>query len=92
MYVQWFRPFRGPDPHSGLYTTSPSTSNKARRHSIVSANTLFRSCHLIPKYGLDDVDPEWTTDTVLDECDDFLLNTYADFHMFHAVMFPDGRM
>ena len=90
MYVQWFRPFCGPEPRSGLYTTSPSTSNKARRHSIVSANALLRSCHLIPKYGLDDVDPNWTTDTVLDECDDFLLNPYIDFHMFHALTFPDG--
>ncbi|KAI1782800.1 hypothetical protein LXA43DRAFT_1103400 [Ganoderma leucocontextum] len=91
MYVQWFRPFRGPEPHSGLYTTSHSTSNKMRRHSIVSANTLLRSCHcLIPKYGVDEVDHEWTTHNVLDECTDFFLNTYIDFHMFHELMFPDG--
>ncbi|KAI1784413.1 hypothetical protein LXA43DRAFT_1101448 [Ganoderma leucocontextum] len=90
MYVQWFRPFRGPEPKSGLFTTSHSTLNKACRHSIVSANTLLRSCHLIPKYGLDDVDPEWTSDTVLDECSDFFLNTYLDFHMFHVLTFPDG--
>ncbi|PIL28797.1 hypothetical protein GSI_08841 [Ganoderma sinense ZZ0214-1] len=89
LYVQWFRPFRGPEQHSGLYTTSHSTSNKARRHSIVSASTLLRSCHLIPKYGPDDVDPDWTTDTVLDAPTDFFLNTYIDFAMFHELSFPD---
>ena len=88
LYVEWFRPFRGPEPRSGLYTTSHSTSNKARRHSIVSAATLLRSCHLIPKYGGDNVDPDWTPDTILDECAEFFLNTHIDFHMFHDLTFP----
>nr|VWO99055.1 Uncharacterized protein [Ganoderma boninense] len=86
MYVEWFRPFRGPEPRSSLYTTGHSTLNKARRHSIVSAKMLLCSCHLIPKYGPDDVDPDWTPDTVLDECVDFYLNSYVDFHMFHELV------
>ncbi|KAM5541925.1 hypothetical protein V8D89_004235 [Ganoderma adspersum] len=77
-------------PRSGLYTTSHSTSNKARRHSIVSAATFICLCHLIPKYGGNDVDPEWTPDTILDEYIEFFLNTYVNFHMFHDITFPAG--
>lgn len=48
IYVQRFRPFCRPDPYTCLY--------KAYRYSIVSAKTVLRSCHLIPKYGIGDVD------------------------------------
>ena len=85
LYVRWFRPFRGPEPNSGLYVTSRSTRNQSQRHSIVCASTLLRPCHLMPKYGQDDVDPEWTSSNVLDMADDFLLNTYLDYHMFHML-------
>ncbi|KAI1794920.1 hypothetical protein LXA43DRAFT_1091504 [Ganoderma leucocontextum] len=36
LYVEWFRPFRGPEPNSGLYITSQSTAQHSRRHSISS--------------------------------------------------------
>ena len=90
MYIQWFRPFHGPEPHSGLYTTSHSTSNKMHCHSIVSASLLICSCHLTPKYSVEDVDADWTSDSILDECTDFFLNTYIGFHMFHKLAFPAG--
>ncbi|EIW62729.1 uncharacterized protein TRAVEDRAFT_113577 [Trametes versicolor FP-101664 SS1] len=84
MFVEWFRPFRGPDRTGGLLTTSHSTYHQARRHSIVSASKLLRPCHLIPRFGGESVDINWSSETVLDEPVDFYLNHYSDFHLFHA--------
>ena len=85
LYVEWFRPFRGPAQHTALYTTSHSTQNRTRRHSIVCASSLIRTCHLVPIHGNDPPDPDLTPYNALDKSLDFVLNTYGDFHMFHAL-------
>ena len=50
-------------------------------YSIVSTSSLIHSCHLIPKYSVENINANWTLDSVLDECTNFSLNTYVNFYM-----------
>ncbi|KAI0822410.1 hypothetical protein BC628DRAFT_1412307 [Trametes gibbosa] len=76
LYINWFCPFRVADNLSGLHPTSTLPRSPA---------DLVRTCHLIPKFGHDNVDPRWTQDDVLDEPITFLLNRYYNFHTFESL-------
>jgi len=81
-YVEWFTPFLpAPDHNSGLYKLSRSLHGGDTMASIVSVADIERSVHLIPRFGV--MAPrEWTSETVLEDCDTFWLNSYIDRHTF----------
>ncbi|KAI0713721.1 hypothetical protein C8Q76DRAFT_768689 [Earliella scabrosa] len=86
MYVRCFRPFRTPDSStSNLPPTSHSTRNHARNVEVVHVRDVVRTCHLIPKYSEEDVEPDWSSATILDQSIPFLFNRYLDFHTFAAL-------
>ena len=85
MYVRWFRPFRTPDLVTGLPPTSHSTRNNYRHVGVVPVRDLVRTCHLMPKYGTEEIDPNWTTTNILDQPITFLLDRYLDYRTFSAL-------
>ncbi|KAI0714708.1 hypothetical protein C8Q76DRAFT_648762 [Earliella scabrosa] len=85
MYVRWFRPFRNPDHVTGLHPTSHSTRNHYRHVGVVPVRDLVRTCHLMPKYDTEEIDPDWTSANILDQPITFLLNRYLDYHLFSAL-------
>lgn len=87
LYVNWFRPFRIPDTISGLPATSRSTRLHRRNASVISVRDLIRTCHLMPRFGPDDLGrTQWMEKDVLDESGVTLLyNRYYDFHTFVAL-------
>ncbi|CDO75468.1 hypothetical protein BN946_scf184935.g4 [Trametes cinnabarina] len=87
LYVNWFRPFRTPDTISALPPTSHSTRIHRRNASVVSIRDLVRTCHLMPKFGSEDLGrTEWMEKDVLDEGSlTFLYNRYYDVHTFAAL-------
>ncbi|KAG1763892.1 hypothetical protein EV702DRAFT_1018819 [Suillus placidus] len=77
-YIEWFSPFAlAPDRHHGLYKVSRSFLGGAKVASIVPLSKIVRSAHLLPNFGAV-VPREWSSDTVLDDCDTFWLNSYLD--------------
>ncbi|KAH7926125.1 hypothetical protein BV22DRAFT_1009731 [Leucogyrophana mollusca] len=80
-YIEWFTPFRQPDPIINMYQVSRSTRQLRRNAAIVPLNALVRSCHLIPKCGLH-IDQTWATDNVYERAQSFYLNAYIDIDMF----------
>jgi len=80
-YVEWFTPFREPDPFSGLRQVSRSTRQLRRNAAVVLVDKLVRPCHLIPKMG-QSVDPGWTSANVYEVASDFYLNPYIDVDTF----------
>ncbi|KAG2160175.1 uncharacterized protein EDB93DRAFT_1113727 [Suillus bovinus] len=73
-YIEWFTPFRStPDQCHGLYKLSRSFRGGEK--------LTMRSVHLIPNFGAV-VPREWTSDTVLDDCNTFWLNSYLDRYTF----------
>ncbi|KAG1791568.1 uncharacterized protein HD556DRAFT_1432897 [Suillus plorans] len=81
-YIEWFTPFpSAPDRHHGLYKLSRALHGGEKIASIVPLANIVRSIHLIPNFGAM-VPREWTSDTVLDNCDTFWLNSYIDRYNF----------
>jgi hypothetical protein len=81
-YIEWFTPFREPDPSSGLRQISRSTRQLHRNAAVIHLDEILRPCHLIPKMG-QSVDPRWTSANVYELASDFYLNTFIDLDTFH---------
>ncbi|KAG2123740.1 hypothetical protein DEU56DRAFT_745112, partial [Suillus clintonianus] len=81
-YIEWFSPFSSaPDRHNGLYKLSRLMHGGEMVASIVPAGNIVRSVHLIPRFG--EIAPqEWMSETVLEDCSTFWLNSYIDKHTF----------
>ncbi|KAG1795347.1 uncharacterized protein HD556DRAFT_1235605, partial [Suillus plorans] len=81
-YIEWFSPFPlAPDRHHGLYKVSRSLLGGAKLASIVPLSKIVWSAHLLPNFGAV-VPREWSSDTVLDDCNTFWLNPYLDRYTF----------
>ncbi|KAG1825461.1 uncharacterized protein BJ212DRAFT_1443604 [Suillus subaureus] len=80
-YIEWFTPFPStPDRNNGLYKLSRSMRSSDRVASVELVGDIEHSVHLIPRFG--DIAPqEWTSETVLDDCNTFWLNSYIDRHI-----------
>lgn len=87
-YVEWFKPFipSSQDPGTGLYHTAPAVDKHHNREvSIIPADAIVRSCHLLPFHGKR-YNHWWSSSNVLDNCEKFLLNAHLDVHTFSSVI------
>ena len=86
-YVEWFTPFQtSPEQRTGLYKVSRALQDGARIASIVPVTNIIQSIHLSPLPG-SNIPLEWTSDSVLEQCWNFLVNSFADRHtylLFHG--------
>lgn len=85
-YVEWMTKFgTRPERDSRMYKVKWATSQQnTRLVSIIPVSVLQRSVQLIPKWG-GPVPLDWTSETVLDACETFLLNPYRDNHTYFNV-------
>ena len=81
-YVDWFTPFRGPQPDSGLFSVSRTSRNNGPISEIIPLNSILSSCHLIPRFGTKYLPAKWNTDNVLEQCKSFFLNKYLSIQFF----------
>jgi len=81
-YVEWFTPIPAtPDPKHGMYRVSKLMENGCRSASVIRAETIIRSVHLVPQFG--PVMPQgWNSFTVLKLCNTFYINPFADVHSY----------
>ena len=63
---------------------SGSSHNRRYKASIVPLSSIHCSCHLIPKFGKN-VDLTWTSDNVLDMCDNFFVNDLLSLYMYQIL-------
>jgi hypothetical protein len=77
-YVEWFTPFRAePEPNSKMYKVTRALQGNSRLASIVPVSRIGQSLHLIPLPG-GTIPRDWSSDTVLDHCQTFLVNSFTD--------------
>ncbi|KAG2361460.1 hypothetical protein BDR07DRAFT_1216637, partial [Suillus spraguei] len=55
-YIEWFMPFRAPDPSSQMRQMSCSTHLFHCNAAVIHVDEIVQPCHLIPKMG-QSVDP-----------------------------------
>lgn len=82
-YIEWFTPFRAPDPIHGLRSLSRSTRRGQPNSEIIPLGQIVRSCHLAPYFGRK-VDPHWRGD-VMSRCRNFLYNHWINICTFTTV-------
>ncbi|KAG1830700.1 hypothetical protein F4604DRAFT_1964655 [Suillus subluteus] len=82
-YIEWFTPFRAPDPYSGMQQVSRSTRHCCRNAAVVHVDEIIRPCHLILKMGLS-VEPRLRSGNAYEAANDFYFNEFIDGEMFCA--------
>ncbi|TDL16783.1 hypothetical protein BD410DRAFT_730882 [Rickenella mellea] len=82
VYLHWFKPLTSCDEQLGMYKISRSTRNLEPNSEIISADRIYRACHLIPRFGAGSVDPSWTSANVTQKATEFYVNPYINFDMF----------
>ena len=81
-YIEWFTVFTARDPAHGMYkVVRCRDAHGARLASVIEVSWIRRSCHLLPSFGRS-APREWTSSTVLDECETFFVNPFTDQHMY----------
>ena len=82
-YVEWFTPFQtSPEPRTGLYKVlCTALQDGAHIASIVPVTNIIQNIHLSPLPG-SNIPLEWTSDSVLEQCHNFLVNSFADHHTY----------
>jgi hypothetical protein len=88
-YIHWFKPFNAWDSELGMYKLSRSTRQRRPNAAIICVNQIVQSCHLLPKFGSEDVPRHGFNGNVLNHASDFLFNRYLDFYIFEEFA-PDG--
>ena len=85
-YVEWFSPLApAPDPKHRMYKVTRTHQNGRRYSSIIRADTILGSVHLFPRFGAT-TPREWNSFTVLDECNSFYVNSFADIDSYLRFM------
>ncbi|KAK0474324.1 hypothetical protein EDD18DRAFT_1313462 [Armillaria luteobubalina] len=74
-YVEWFTPLRHVDEHTQMFWVERSLRNHHQNASIILITYISCSCHLIPYSGCI-MDPTWTSESAIEKCKSFHLNTY----------------
>ena len=78
VYVEWFSPLSAaPDPKHLMYRVSRPIENERRSAAIIPLDRIVCSVHLIPRFG-PVTPPEWSSFTVLDQCQTFYVNPFTD--------------
>ncbi|KAH7904793.1 hypothetical protein BJ138DRAFT_991184, partial [Hygrophoropsis aurantiaca] len=62
-YVEWFTRPRNKDSNHNMYPVQKSFRDGERDSSIIEIDTIFRNCHLIPKFG-GRANRGWTSENV----------------------------
>ena len=81
-YVEWFSPLSAtPDPKHLMYRVSRLTQGGERRAGIIPVSWILCSVHLLPCFG-PVVPRDWSSFTVLDQCQTFYLNPFTDVQSY----------
>ncbi|KAJ8075193.1 hypothetical protein PM082_019521 [Marasmius tenuissimus] len=88
VYIHWFTPLRKIDEDTQMFRIERSSKNKVRSSSIIPITQVARSCHLIPYSGKQH-ERTWTSESVLDQCHSFHLNSYLRLSDFVLLRLRD---
>ncbi|KAG1851592.1 hypothetical protein DFJ58DRAFT_728813 [Suillus subalutaceus] len=80
-YIEWFTPFRTPDPSSGMRLVSRSTCHCRHNAAVIHVDEIIRPCHLIPKMG-PSVESRLRSGDAYEAANDFYFNEFIDGEMF----------
>ena len=81
-YVEWFSPLVAiPDAAHRMYQVSRMMKDGEPCGGIIPVDWVLRSVHLLPCFG-PVVPQQWSSFTVLDQCQTFYLNPFTDVYSY----------
>jgi hypothetical protein len=83
--VEWFNPFRAPNPDTQLFSVTRSHRNNAPVTEIVPLSSIASSCYLTPKFGTNYHPARWSGADIVEEYKSFFLNKYISLYMFYQL-------
>jgi hypothetical protein len=83
-YIEWFKPFRRPDPLTTMFTLSRATRNKQSFAEVIPLDRIVGSIHLVLRFGTH-VDRCWKHDSVVKDCARFFFNKWITPHVFYQL-------
>ena len=87
-YVEWFSTFKqNHEPNHEMYSilVPPRRADGFSNAAIIPLTDIRQTCQLFPNFGRAEVDPEWTTDNVLDKCTSFFVNNWASLYAYQSI-------
>ncbi|KIO19238.1 hypothetical protein M407DRAFT_51818, partial [Tulasnella calospora MUT 4182] len=89
-YVEWYTRLTTPSTVHEMYSVQPSRGADGRcEAAVVELGQIRQAMHLIPKFPKEVMKSSsalaWTSETVLDECSDFLVNRYSSRYSFQML-------
>jgi hypothetical protein len=85
-YVELFTSPNTEEPivNVGMYRIRRLMEVDNRCAQVIPLSLIYRSVHLLPMFGRES--NCWTSENVLEVCDNFYVNRYMDEHMFRLIM------
>lgn len=95
-YVEWYQLSRHPGRHHNMYTVTSSQppQQQSQHHrafqiipgEVIPLKNIRQTCQLIPLASPgEDWAAEWTSETVLDRCSNFLLNNWSSKYAYQTI-------
>ena len=88
IFLDWFsKPRNSADEASKLYEVQKQRErgNAELVGEVIPLSSVRQSVQLIPKFGRQNVDKTWTSETVLDVCESFYINNWGSVHTYQAI-------
>jgi hypothetical protein len=83
-YVEWFRPFRPPNPITGMFAATRAWRDGRPVAGIIPLDRIVGTCHLIPQFGTS-ANTDWTHENIMTECKRFYLNPWINIRTFYVL-------
>ncbi|KAI0666178.1 hypothetical protein C8Q78DRAFT_1072649 [Trametes maxima] len=84
--LEWFEAVGDhPDPVTGMWIVRQEMAGHHQAMSLVSIDSIVRSCHLIGFYGTSHLPSDFHFTETLDAFKYFYVNHYADYHSFEIL-------
>lgn len=89
VFVEWFTvASQDPNPNSKMYRIKKERYINHPFHvngEVVKLSSIKNSIQLIPAFPKDEVDQAWTSNNVLDVCNEFYINNWSSIRAYQSI-------
>lgn len=89
VFVEWFsQTSADPEPNSKMFKVKKGQAYTYQNNmaaEVVKLSTVKQSVQLIPVFPKGGVNLSWTTDTVLDTCNEFYVNNWSSIRTYQCI-------
>jgi hypothetical protein len=85
VYVEWFTKLHMKGQDHQLYLVAHRKKDGEQETGIIHLDQIMQQCQLYPKFR-PKLDHQWKSHSVLEQCDSFFLNPFADLLFYQSII------